>query len=287
MQVHLVTMWTISHLVFAGCMFATYFTHSVWGTTIIITITGFSWAITQWAPFSLLAEAILTEPVAQNEVGSISLADTRTWPHHQQGLPTDEESERNAFLADDLEDEGEDEEARLEDRRRVLGNSGAQMSRVDISNGVLNTPTDIQNDGYVFVPSEQERGEYGSGSATSSTLSSKAGIILGIHNIFIVLPQFLVSGFAAILFALVDPQRPLLPGHRGPIAPGPVLNGTIPVAAIVSRGKEVLESLLDDRQVALDDTHSDSVVYVFWVGGVAASLAFILCWRLAREIRHR
>ena len=74
LQVRLVTMWAASHLVFAGCMFATLcvsclfnypvlfigclfysFTHTVWGSTFIITVTGFSWAITQWAPFSLVS----------------------------------------------------------------------------------------------------------------------------------------------------------------------------------------------------------------------------------------
>jgi solute carrier family 45, member 1/2/4 len=76
MQVHLVTMWATSQLVFAGCMFATLcvtsfsfklhcnslldasfysFTHSVWGSTFIITVTGFSSAIGSWAPFSLVS----------------------------------------------------------------------------------------------------------------------------------------------------------------------------------------------------------------------------------------
>jgi len=72
MQVHLATLWAVSHIVFAACMFATLsvsfllafilssesfhhsFTQSVWGSTFIITMTGFSWAITQWAPFSLV-----------------------------------------------------------------------------------------------------------------------------------------------------------------------------------------------------------------------------------------
>ena len=58
----------------------------------------------------------------------------------------------------------------------MLGNFGAQRSRVSIND-------DIQNDGYEFVPSCQEingrsNGVRGSGRAASSTLSSKAGIIL-------------------------------------------------------------------------------------------------------------
>lgn len=71
LQIDLATLWAVSHFVFAACMFATLyvvclllspavvydlysFAQSVWGSTIIITLTGFSWAVTQWAPFSLV-----------------------------------------------------------------------------------------------------------------------------------------------------------------------------------------------------------------------------------------
>lgn len=71
LQIDLATLWAVSHLVFAACMFATLwvvcllsflavgyhfrsFTDSVWGSTVIITVTGFPWAVTQWAPFSLV-----------------------------------------------------------------------------------------------------------------------------------------------------------------------------------------------------------------------------------------
>lgn len=94
----------------------------------------------------------------------------------------------------------------------------------------------------------------------------------GVHNIFIVIPQFLVAGFAAVLFAIVDPKKPLLPDHRAPIAPGPRLNGTTPIAtanAVVSVGKKALESMLPDNGTQGKDElnylpHFDSVVYIFW-----------------------
>ena len=94
----------------------------------------------------------------------------------------------------------------------------------------------------------------------------------GIHNIFIVIPQFLVAGIAAVLFAIIDPKKPFFPDHRAPIAPGPSLNGTIPIGAanaIVSRGKKVLESMLLDNSMQGRDEmnelpHFDSVVYIFW-----------------------
>ncbi|KIM38864.1 hypothetical protein M413DRAFT_447558 [Hebeloma cylindrosporum] len=289
MQVHLATLWAVSHIVFAGCMFATFFTHSVWGSTFIITITGFSWAITQWAPFSLLAEAILTEPATHtvDHAGSIRLADTRTRPR------TSGENEREVFLPGGDESDGsEDEEARREERRRVLSNSGAQLSRIN-----LRSDGSDDEDGYEIVNGNDGAGVRESGERSNpGTLSAKAGIILGIHNIFIVIPQFLVTGLSAILFALLDPKKPSLPAHGGPVAPAPrptngtVLLATNATATLLSRGSEILGDVLLARQEAGGagtETHSNSVVYIFRFGGIAASFAFVLCWRLAREIRHR
>ena len=213
MQVHLVTMWAVSQLVFAGCMFATLcvissllfacivligcllysLTHSVWGSTLIITATGFSAAIGSWAPFSLvsrivtvwlilhlnlfqLGEAILTEPVTCDEVTSIHLADARTWP--QQGLQTTEDQgERDVFLEHDSEDEDRDEEVGLKDWRQVIANPLTQLSHVNISSGAV----DIQDEDYEIISGEQETNGRTNGAsrrAVSSTLSSKAGIIL-------------------------------------------------------------------------------------------------------------
>jgi len=198
-------------------------------------VTGFSSAIGSWAPFSLLAEAILTEPTTIDE---IRLADARTWPQEQ--------GERDVFLEHDSEDESENE-ARLELTKDVI----------DVQNGDCEVISDEQQtNGRVLS------GVGRSDMAVSSTLSSKAGIILGIHNTFIVIPQFLVTGLAAIIFAIVDPQKPLSPDHDN---------------SNTTQGKVELN----------DSSHSDSVVYIFRICGVAAFMAFILCWRLAREIRHR
>jgi hypothetical protein len=112
-----------------------------------------------------------------DEVGSesIRLADARRRLYQpRESQAADDQGERDAFLANDSEDESKGE-AQLEDRRRVLGNTGA--SHVNISNGVV----DVRDEGYEFIPSEQEtrsRGVSESHRTVSSTLSSKAGIIL-------------------------------------------------------------------------------------------------------------
>ena len=160
----------------------------------MMAVTGFSWAVTVWAPFSLvsifhfahswifhlyssayqLAEAILSEPAAQDfeEVGSIRLADTRTRTR---------EEEQQQFLVCEEDDEADSDDGKSRPsspdlgetrlgagRNRVMGNGGAQMSIVDIhaSNGVIHEENGAEPN--------VERGTGGDGSG----LAAKAGIIL-------------------------------------------------------------------------------------------------------------
>ncbi|KAF8896631.1 hypothetical protein BD779DRAFT_1727678 [Infundibulicybe gibba] len=277
LKVHMASLWAVSHLVFAGCMFATLFTKTVFGSTFLISITGFSWAVTQWAPFSLLAEAILTDTSA-DDTGFIQLSDTRTTRRH-----SGEEGERDVFLVRDDDDDNDDEsddgavvvngdnhvDQMAEERRRVLGNLNAQISRVNIS---------VNED-------ELSQG----GGSRGKGLSAKSGIILGIHNVFIVIPQFLVTGLAAVIFAIFDPEKSVLHGsHPGNTAAAPH-NGTI-LSVVVSQNITTPLRALIPRDEAVSDAKenpSGSIVYIFRIGGVAAMIAFVLCWRLARELRHR
>ena len=48
-------MWTIAHLVFATCMFDTLFISHAGHATTMIAMTGVSWAVNIWAPFSLIS----------------------------------------------------------------------------------------------------------------------------------------------------------------------------------------------------------------------------------------
>jgi solute carrier family 45 protein 1/2/4 len=222
----------------------------------MITITGFSAAVSAWAPFALLAEAILTEPITpNNEVSSIRPANTRQWPQRQQGL---HQGERDVLLA---QDEDVDEETGLKYQRRDYG---AQLSRDNIqSEDYASVSGEQATNGGVNAVSRSDR-------AVSSTLSSKAGIILGIHNIFIVIPQFLVSGLAIIVFAIFESPKPSSPDHR------------------VLGGKGLVGSLLLDHSTQGEvEPHLDSMVYLFCMAGVAACSAFLLCGWLSREIRRR
>ena len=106
-----------------------------------------------------------------DDAGSIRLADTRTRPR------TSGENERDVFLPGGDESDGsEDEEARTEERRRVLSNSGAQMSRINIR-----SPSEGSDDedGYEIVNGNDDAGVREGGARNNpGTLSAKAGIIL-------------------------------------------------------------------------------------------------------------
>jgi solute carrier family 45 protein 1/2/4 len=136
-----------------------------------------------------------------------------------------------------------------------------------------------------------------------------------------VIPQFLVTGLSAIVFAIFDPQKSVLPGHH--LHPtqniGGGLNGTTTSTASDADSFEALRNAsaavggvlvraLSEEDAGERGGQSNSVVYIFrWVvrcyrrcplksglpysfrrfGGLAAAFAFVLCWRLARELRHR
>ncbi|KAJ6562313.1 major facilitator superfamily domain-containing protein [Mycena capillaripes] len=308
-RVPLPTLWAASHAIFAGCMFWSFFAHSVWSATFLIACTGFSWGVTQWAPFSLLAEAILTAPdptvhAGGNHSTSIRLADTRTRAQAEEeegflvsrpgeesdsdGEDTGDEIEfvkparrdgENGHHDEDPDGYGDDEDdsdgpsaaypppPRHHNNKSaalLLGNAAAQLSVVDVLTprstwgddrrfepevGAAPPPGD--GEGELMSSRDVERGERGEGEGGG--LSAKAGVILGIHNIFIVIPQFLVTGLAAVIFAIFD-GKAAVPGHA-------------PLPGETEAGR-------------------NSVVYVFRIGGIWASIAFVLAWRLARELRR-
>ncbi|KAF3482439.1 general alpha-glucoside permease [Arthroderma uncinatum] len=51
-------LWLISHILFALCMFSTFFVSSPAAGTAVIAIVGLSWALTLWAPFALISAEV-------------------------------------------------------------------------------------------------------------------------------------------------------------------------------------------------------------------------------------
>lgn len=159
----------------------------------MIAISGFSWAVAQWAPFSLvtnfftpynyrevdhtsqLATEILTD-APEDDGTTIRLSDTRSNSHRNLDVDADT-NERNVFLPGEASESEEDdsysgdEAERKEERRTVLGNSAAQVSRIDISS--------VSNgDGYPMTSGDETAHGVMRDSQSGVSLSAKAGIIL-------------------------------------------------------------------------------------------------------------
>ncbi|KAF7311285.1 MFS general substrate transporter [Mycena kentingensis (nom. inval.)] len=302
--------WAASHLVFSACMVASFFTHSIAGATILIGCTGFSWGITQWAPFSLLAEAILTSPApadartrsaaAEEEEGFLitrpdEFSDEEDDRSPGTPLPAPGARKRSGSPGSDSASDDDIEFVRAEDvttrkglpsavskeglarGAALLGNPNAQLSVVDVV-----TPRSVYEERFAGgsrtgsrrhvdverAREDDEEDEFGAEHVHAHEhggggLSAKAGVILGIHNISIVVPQFLITGLTAIILAIFDADPPPIHPENTTMVDVDVREG--PVAG---RGR-------------------NSVVIIFRLGGLWAAVAFVLAWRLARELRRR
>ncbi|KAJ7120253.1 major facilitator superfamily domain-containing protein [Mycena epipterygia] len=215
-KIPLSTLWAWSHLLFGACMLGTFFISTVDGAILLISITGIPWAVTQWAPFSLLAEAILTS------------SPTNTYADETRG------EQDPLLVSHPSHSEGTSDELKPEDD---LEHFHEQLDRLDMHSPFLS-------------PARP---------ASDRNLSAKAGVILGIHNVFIVIPQFLVTILCAVVFAVFD--------------------------------ADTSETPLDDSElvVSLKSAQNDrpnSVVYIFRLGAMWSLLAFLICRQLGRELRR-
>ncbi|KAJ6597805.1 major facilitator superfamily domain-containing protein [Mycena vulgaris] len=223
-KIRLTTLWAWSHLLFGACMLGTFFTDSVGGATLLVTCTGFSWGVTQWAPFSLLAEAILTaSPMtdtlpreADPLLVSHSRASTSSRASLGEELPTDLES------ADTLKS------SRSNDLNE-------QLDRLDMHSPLLSHAKH-------------------SDASSDRDLSANAGVILGIHNVFIVIPQFLITILCTIVFAVFDADT----------------SGT----KVATRDTAAIPA----------DSRPNSVVYIFRLGALWSFIAFSICRKLGHEL---
>ncbi|KAL5520645.1 hypothetical protein ACEPAF_2646 [Sanghuangporus sanghuang] len=326
--VRLSELWAFSHLLFALCMWATFFVSTVSGASLLVTLVGFSWAITQWAPFSLLAEEILAssdeESFDDGEPISIRLSGTRieraslepiseehevVWVEsdERQGLMEDAQhkprrisveevrngrsslSESRTSSFDGIRADGADASTNLNPRAiGVLGNGLARQSHADLH-------ADTPNGGTFY--SEVEHGLVEASRKRPGGLQAKSGIIIGIHNLFIVIPQFISTAFTSLIFALFDPAKSVRPGHNPglgiPAQGNETLSSSTDASDRVGGGggvSDIVDSALIYARDASDEAASggaNSVAVVFRIGGIAATLAFVLSLRLARELKKR
>ncbi|CAO1625031.1 unnamed protein product [Parajaminaea phylloscopi] len=185
--VSLTTLWVFGHALLVLVTWLTWpmhNTHSLAGATAIIAISGYSWAVSSWAPFAIIGILI------QRDGNS-----TQTSQGGYEAVPMRETNE------------GDDQ-----------GNMTSLDGPFDQRDGHGVTPAALQS---APSPGTVESGFAGADVTLADQTSARTGSILGLHNTAIVIPQMVVSLIAAAVFAVFDDPRGEHPVAGASSAPPP------------------------------------------------------------------
>ncbi|KAI7883564.1 MFS general substrate transporter [Lichtheimia hyalospora FSU 10163] len=220
--------WTASHFIFLIAMFSTFFVSNVAGASIVIGVCGISWAMTMWAPFSLLGEYISEmEDVKQqqqrmgdgndddeNHLGMHPMAMSSKVSLAAGGAGLGTEGGLYQLVEQELESDPEETDAGIEMRqsapKKQSRHSLPSMDREQpsSSNDMQSNHPNDEDDHAIMLTSRMDQEHNNNNNLDSSDTNSSsipsAGVLLGIHNMFIVMPQFLVTFLSSIIFHFLE-----------------------------------------------------------------------------------
>lgn len=261
----LVRLWWMAQVLFAVTMALTTFTTTVGGAYFLIGITGVSWALTQWAPFALIGELVLIDgtrdQTAMQHLRNASTASV-VFEHHDEADPR-----RRSHETVDANGPPPFDASVPPTRPKVAIPHGA-----DESDDFGNDTTVIlrHSDDFSVASQEDLRSPLNRASPTEgSSTADKAGIILGIHNVFIVLPQFVSTGISSLVFAIMAPG-----GSKDAAAAAP--SATVrAVAQLAVRAESAIAGAAKGSP--------NAVGVIFRIGGLSAAIGAYLSWRLGKR----
>ncbi|KZT62932.1 MFS general substrate transporter [Calocera cornea HHB12733] len=196
--------WTAALLLYTAVMASTFFIETVWQATIAITLLGISWAVACWVPFAIIMEYLkeMDEQSEKNREADVTAAARTT------GGPRDPES---GLQARPLHQRVMSTPARLHQQGHTTDRTPL-IRRHSLAEPT--TLTDMQID-------------------YASSQPAAGGTVLGIHNLAIVFPQFIVSLVASAIFKAVDSA---VPTPEDPTGGGYVYYGKNGVAWVLRFG---------------------------------------------------
>ncbi|KAK9484880.1 hypothetical protein V1527DRAFT_468433 [Lipomyces starkeyi] len=190
------TAWIIGQLVYALAMFGTVFVKSVKAATFVVGLCGFSWALSSWAPYSLLAEEIRKlnstttvdgyESVSPEELPVVDEESVVEAPRRSRQLVATPEQGKDYVGATPL------------DSTSSAGSPTAGPSDAIPISGIPYSADDIlslSDEDDVAADEESEES------------SEQAGIYLGLHNVSITIPQFVSTFMSFVIFSILDPGK--------------------------------------------------------------------------------
>jgi solute carrier family 45, member 1/2/4 len=190
--------WAVGHGLFAFAMFLAPFVGTVAGATFVVGLCGLPWAVTCWAPFALLGDEIAK--MGHTEEGYEMVVTNRSPP------PSYEQIEKR------VEGEGDAEAS-----SSTLLNSGD--GRRDSLDSVLSATHSDDLEVFNDDPTVPEERVLRLGLPRTSIdptslhvhepapTNDVAGEMLGIMNVFVTLPQFIMTFISSVVFAILEPGK--------------------------------------------------------------------------------
>jgi solute carrier family 45, member 1/2/4 len=173
------------------------FVHSVRGATFVVGLCGLPWAVTCWAPFALLGDEIAK--MGRTEEGYEMIETERRTPP-----PSYDQIEKERVSQEEGEP-GSSSSARRDSLDSVL--SAAHSEDLDVFNEVPSRPSEERvlrlgqrNSGMLPRPFPVHLHE-------PAPTNDVAGEMLGIMNVFVTLPQFIMTFVSSIVFAILEPGK--------------------------------------------------------------------------------
>ncbi|KAF9933182.1 hypothetical protein FBU30_006348 [Linnemannia zychae] len=201
-------LWTMSLVWFAGCMAASWFVDDLWAATAVIALCGISWAVAMWVPFAMVGEIISG---MKDHIMDMEEEEEEEESRHLSSSHQGENSDYGAVSRTGPLDDHEDHE-RNSDPGTMQGDESMQGEG---SGSLLTAATADDMD----IEETQRKNH----SRLHPQLRLKgpqldAGLVLGVHNMYIVFPQFVDAIIASCLFAIIgnvphsdQPTQPQLP----------------------------------------------------------------------------
>ncbi|KAF9571815.1 hypothetical protein BGW38_008580, partial [Lunasporangiospora selenospora] len=201
---------------FAFTMGMTWFVDDLWGATLVIALCGVPWAIALWVPFAMVGETIsnMKDRIARRKRRRQSLRIQRRQSGYGATAVTNGGEER--LLA-----------AENHPQAAIQGQeSGHDDGDDDDDDDDYSEPEDTEND--TLLGADETQGDDNANESSAALLGHRGvtnseledeirahrrggrggphldvGLVLGVHNIYIVVPQFVDALVASCLFALI------------------------------------------------------------------------------------
>ncbi|CAG8809645.1 3854_t:CDS:1, partial [Racocetra persica] len=235
-------LWTVSHFIFAFGMLATWGVTNIFQADLVIALCGISWAVAMWAPFSIIGEFASKRTKVDDTSNTFPITPSTT-------------TSRNASLT------------RLVSPVHRVDDDGVEYEELaNIREISVIDENDNTEDAQFLDQSQSDDTSFRSGRSTrndSSNNGSDAGVLLGIHNIYIVIPQFIATFFSSVAFAILE---------------GPTSNHFADHVADGNNG--TTNDPMNSQSHGELNAGADSIGFVLRCGGCMAIVAGVLSMRL-------